>query len=46
MIVVAAANFLFPKFDFGGMADYIERANLPVAIVGLGAQSNSYDPRY
>ncbi|GLH76740.1 polysaccharide pyruvyl transferase [Bradyrhizobium sp. SSBR45G] len=44
MIVIAAANFLFPKFDFGGMADYIERADLPVAIVGLGAQSNSYDP--
>ncbi|MCA6107136.1 polysaccharide pyruvyl transferase family protein [Bradyrhizobium cenepequi] len=44
MIVVAAANFLFPKFDFGGMADYIERADLPVAIVGLGAQSSNYDP--
>src|SRR5262249_33259916 len=44
VIVVAAANFLFPKFDFGGMADYIERADLPVAIVGLGAQSSNYDP--
>jgi polysaccharide pyruvyl transferase len=44
MIVVAAANFLFPKFDLGGMADYIERADLPVAIVGLGAQSSNYDP--
>jgi hypothetical protein len=44
MIVVAAANFLFPNFDFGGMARYIERADLPVAIVGLGAQSNNYDP--
>ncbi|TYO62061.1 polysaccharide pyruvyl transferase family protein [Bradyrhizobium hipponense] len=44
MIVVAAANFLFPKFDLGGMAQYIERADLPVAIVGLGAQSSNYDP--
>lgn len=44
MIVVAAANFLFPKFDLGGMAQYIERADLPVSIVGLGAQSNNYDP--
>ena len=44
MIIVAAANFLFPKFDLGGMAHYIERADLPVAIVGLGAQSNNYDP--
>ncbi|MDR3466590.1 MAG: polysaccharide pyruvyl transferase family protein [Xanthobacteraceae bacterium] len=44
MIVIAAANFLFRSFDFGGMAEYIEQANLPVAIVGLGAQSSSYDP--
>ncbi|WP_439357187.1 polysaccharide pyruvyl transferase family protein [Bradyrhizobium sp. DASA03007] len=44
IIVVAAANFLFPKFDLGGMAQYIERADLPVAIVGLGAQSSNYDP--
>ena len=44
MVVIAAANFLFRSFDFGGMADYIEKADLPVAIVGLGAQSNTYDP--
>lgn len=44
IFVIAAANFLFPAFDFGGMADYIEKADLPVAIVGLGAQSSSYDP--
>jgi polysaccharide pyruvyl transferase WcaK-like protein len=43
-IVIAAANFLFKSFDFGGMADYIEKADLPVVIVGLGAQSNTYDP--
>jgi hypothetical protein len=44
MFVIAAANFLFPSFDFGGMADYIEKADLPVAIVGLGAQARNYDP--
>jgi hypothetical protein len=44
MFVIAAANFLFPSFDFGGMADYIEKADLPVAIVGLGAQARSYNP--
>jgi len=44
MFVIAAANFLFPAFDFGGMADYIEKADLPVAIVGLGAQARNYDP--
>jgi hypothetical protein len=44
IFVIAAANFLFPSFDFGGMADYIEKADLPVAIVGLGAQARNYDP--
>ena len=45
MILIAAANFLFPGFDFGGMADFIEHTDLPVAIVGLGAQSKDYSPR-
>jgi hypothetical protein len=44
MFVIAAANFLFPSFDFGGMANYIESTDLPVAIVGLGAQAKNYDP--
>jgi len=44
MFVIAAANFLFHAFDFGGMAHYIEEADLPVAIVGLGAQARNYDP--
>ncbi len=44
MIVIAAANFLFRTFDFGEIADFIEKADLPVAIVGLGAQSKTYDP--
>jgi len=45
LILIAAANFLFPGFDFGGMADFIEQTDLPVAIVGLGAQSKDYSPR-
>src|SRR5579863_2837508 len=45
IILIAAANFLFPGFDFGGMADFIERTDLPVAMVGLGAQSKDYSPR-
>jgi hypothetical protein len=44
MFVIAAANFLFPSFDFIGMATYIESTDLPVAIVGLGAQAKNYDP--
>ena len=42
LILIAAANFLFPGFDFGGMAEFIERTHLPVAIVGLGAQAKDY----
>ena len=42
VIVVAAANFLHPSFDFTGMANFIEATPLPCVIVGLGAQSNDY----
>jgi hypothetical protein len=41
-IVIAAANFIAPGFDFGGMAAFIEQTDLPVTILGLGAQSNDY----
>lgn len=44
LILIAAANFLFPGFDFGGMASFIEQTKLPVAVAGLGAQSNDYSP--
>ncbi|MBB4198014.1 hypothetical protein CCR94_05055 [Rhodoblastus sphagnicola] len=44
-ILIAAANFLHTGFDFGGMARFIEQTTLPVAIVGLGAQSNTYNPK-
>jgi len=43
-ILIAAANFLHTGFDFGGMARFIEQTTLPVSIVGLGAQSSTYDP--
>ena len=42
MIVIAAANFLFPGFDFSGMANLIEKTTLPCMMVGVGAQSNNY----
>ena len=44
LFVIAASNFLFPQFDFAGMSDYIEATSLPCVVVGLGAQSNNYDP--
>lgn len=39
-IIIPAANFLWKGFDLGFMADFIEATNLPVTIVGLGAQSH------
>lgn len=38
-IVIPAANFLWKDFDFGFMADFIEKTSIPITIVGLGAQT-------
>jgi polysaccharide pyruvyl transferase len=42
IIVIAAANFLYPGFDFSGMANFIASTKLPCLMVGLGAQSSDY----
>jgi hypothetical protein len=39
-VVIPAANWLWKNFDFGDIADFIERTQLPVTIIGLGAQTN------
>ncbi|MBL0406318.1 polysaccharide pyruvyl transferase family protein [Microvirga aerilata] len=41
LIAIPAANFIYEHFDFGYMADFIERTTLPCLMVGLGAQSSS-----
>ncbi|MFC6791473.1 polysaccharide pyruvyl transferase family protein [Methylobacterium komagatae] len=41
-VLIAAANFLHKSFDFGGMADFLEKTKLPCAMIGVGAQSNDY----
>jgi hypothetical protein len=38
-IVIAAANWLQPKNDYGALAQMIEKADLPVVVAGLGAQA-------
>ena len=38
LVVIAAANFLFPGFDLGPLADFLEKTTLPLFMVGLGAQ--------
>jgi len=45
MIVIGASNFLFEGFDFGGHANFLEKTQLPVTIIGLGAQAPSYDKK-
>jgi hypothetical protein len=39
-IVIPAANWLKPSSDFGGLADLIEKSQLPCIILGLGAQAS------
>ncbi|SFE47229.1 polysaccharide pyruvyl transferase family protein [Nitrosomonas sp. Nm166] len=39
-VVIPAANFLWKNFDFGYMADFLEKTNLPITITGVGAQTN------
>lgn len=37
-VVIAAANFLFPGFDFTPVSSFLDKIKLPVFMVGLGAQ--------
>lgn len=37
-ICIPAANWIYPKFDFGWLAEILEKSRLPVCCVGLGAQ--------
>ncbi len=39
-VVIPAANWLWKGFDFGDIADFLEKTNLPVTIIGLGAQTS------
>lgn len=45
MIVIGASNFLFEGFDFGSHAKFLDEVQLPVTIIGLGAQAPSYDKK-
>lgn len=37
-VVIAAANFLYPGFDFTPVSTFLDKIKLPVFMVGLGAQ--------
>jgi hypothetical protein len=42
-LVIPAANWLSSSSQWGGLARLIETANLPSVMVGLGAQSHSFE---
>jgi hypothetical protein len=42
-LVIPAANWFNRSSDFGGLADRVEAVDLPVVMVGLGAQSYSQE---
>ena len=40
LIVIPAANWLQPRYDFSWLADFIEEMDMPCLVFGLGAQSH------
>lgn len=42
-IVIAAANWLQPRLDFGPLATKIEETGLPCFVIGIGAQAGSFN---
>jgi polysaccharide pyruvyl transferase WcaK-like protein len=43
IIIIPAANWLQPRYDFSWLADFIEEMNKPCIMIGLGAQSHNED---
>lgn len=41
-LVIPAANWLGPHVDFSDLADLIEQLDIPVIMIGLGAQGDTY----
>src|SRR5205085_5283367 len=42
IIVVSAANFLSSSFEFGALAEFVEKTELPCCAMGLGVQAPAY----
>lgn len=42
VIVIPSANFLRENFDFSGYVSFLERAELPLVFLGLGAQADDF----
>ena len=46
LIVIAAANFLYRTFDFTPYSSVLEKVDLPVTMIGLGAQLPSINSTF
>lgn len=42
VLVIPSANFIRENFDFSGFVDFLDKCNLPLVFVGLGAQAKDY----
>lgn len=40
VVVIPAANWLHPAFDFTSLVESVERLTIPVVLIGLGAQAD------
>jgi hypothetical protein len=45
VLVIPSANFIREGFDISGFVQFIEQTNLPLVVLGLGAQAESYEKR-
>ena len=44
-VIIPAANWINERVDFSHVAEPLERLKIPVVVIGLGAQSASFDVR-
>ena len=44
-VLIPSANFIREGFDFTGMVEFLEKTELPLIFVGLGAQAPNYTQR-
>lgn len=45
IIVIPSANFVRENFDFTGFVNFLDKLDLPLVFLGLGAQAKNYDQK-
>ena len=45
VLVIPSANFIRENFDLTGFVGFLEKTELPLVFLGLGAQANSFDKK-